>query len=258
MTVNAWNTTGVAVVSGAARGIGAAVADALAGRGARVALLDLDGDAVRERAAALGEHATGHAVDVADAAAVEAVVAQVEQDLGPVTALVNVAGVLQAAPVAELDPAVWARTFAVNVDGVFHLSRAVTRRMAQRGAGAVVTVTSNAATVPRAGLAAYCASKAASAMFTKVLGLELAGQGIRCNVVAPGSTDTDMGRALWGAGGQAGVIAGAPESFRVGIPLARVADPTDVADAVLFLLSPAARHITMQELCVDGGATLGA
>jgi 2,3-dihydro-2,3-dihydroxybenzoate dehydrogenase len=125
-----------------------------------------------------------------------------------------------------------------------------------RGAGAIITVSSNAGGVPRTNMAAYAASKAAATMFTRCLGLELARSGIRCNVVSPGSTGTAMQQVL-GAAPEA-VIAGDPGSYRVGIPLGRIADPADIADAVVFLASDQARHITMQDLYVDGGATLRA
>lgn len=94
-------------------------------------------------------------------------------------------------------------------------------------------------------------------MFTKCLGLELARSGVRCNIVAPGSTDTAMQRALWtDPGAEARVIDGDPSTYRTGIPLGRIAEPADIADAVAFLASDRARHITLQELYVDGGATL--
>jgi 2,3-dihydro-2,3-dihydroxybenzoate dehydrogenase len=113
--------------------------------------------------------------------------------------------------------------------------------------------------VPRQGLAAYAASKAAAHMFTRCLGLELAPHGIRCNIVAPGSTLTPMQTALWAdEHGAARVIAGRPEAFWAGIPLGKLAVPEDVAEAVLFLLSDKAGHITMAEIMVDGGATLKA
>ena len=133
--------------------------------------------------------------------------------------------------------------------------------MASRGEGAIVTVASNAAAVPRWHLAAYSASKAAAAAFTKGLGLEVSQHGIRCNVVAPGSTDTAMLRDLYEGDAErarAASIGGAQESFRVGIPLGRLSSPDDVAEAVLFLLSDRASHITLQTLTVDGGASLGA
>ena len=140
---------------------------------------------------------------------------------------------------------------------MFRVSRAVARRMVPRGAGSIVTVASNAGGVPRSGMAAYGASKAAAAMFTKSLGLELAPHGIRCNVVAPGSTDTPMLRGMWtDERGAEAVIGGDLETFKVGIPLGRIAAAQDVADAVAFLVSDRARHITMQVLYVDGGAAL--
>jgi 2,3-dihydro-2,3-dihydroxybenzoate dehydrogenase len=127
-----------------------------------------------------------------------------------------------------------------------------------RRRGSIVTVSSNAAGVPRAGMAAYGASKAAATMYTKALGLELAEFGIRANVVAPGTTRTPMLAPL-GAGVDevaAAAVVGDPLRFKVGIPLGRVAEPDDIASAVAFLASDAARHITLAELYVDGGATL--
>ncbi|WP_406643142.1 2,3-dihydro-2,3-dihydroxybenzoate dehydrogenase [Amycolatopsis sp. WGS_07] len=197
--------------------------------------------------------------DVGDPGAVARVVADVERELGPIGIGVSVAGVLRPGTVGETSDEDWAATFAVNSTGVFTVLREISRRMQPRGSGALVTVGSNAAGVPRTGMAAYAASKAAATMLTRCLGLELAGSGIRCNIVSPGSTDTDMQRLLWtDDSGEARVIAGNPEEFRVGIPLGRIADPADIADAVLFLASDRARHITMQNLYVDGGATLRA
>jgi len=248
----------VAVVTGTAAGIGAAVADALRERGARVAAADRayepDGDGRDD-----GHGGRTYRLDVTEPHAVEEFVAGVERDLGPIAILVNVAGVLHPGTVLELTDADWDASLAVNATAVFRLSRTVARRMVPRRAGSIVTVGSNAAGVPRAGMAAYAASKAAAAHLTRCLGLELAPYGIRCNIVSPGSTDTAMQRSLWtGPDSPARVIAGAPEAYRVGIPLGRIADPADIADAVLFLVSDAARHITMHDLYVDGGATLRA
>jgi len=252
----------VALVTGAGSGIGAAVAQTLAASGMLVAVTDRDGE--RATAVAAGLRGDGHevlafALDVTDADAVDAGVDRVEREAGPIHTLVNVAGVLRTGPVTDCPDADWDALFAVNAAGVFRISRAVARRMIPRGAGSIVTVGSNAAGVPRAGMAAYGASKAAAASFTKSLGLELARHGIRCNVVAPGSTDTPMQRSLWlDEHGADAVIAGDLATFKVGIPLGRIADPQDVADAVAFLASDHARHITMQDLYVDGGATLRA
>lgn len=247
-----------ALVTGAGRGIGRAVAERIAAGGVPVAAVDRDPAGV-ERLAATIPQVTAYPADVRDAARVAAVVDAAERELGPIEVLVNVAGVLHPGPVVGYADDAWAETFAVNATGVFHTCRAVAARMVERRAGAIVTVSSNAAGIPRAGMAAYASAKAAATMFTKSLGLELAPYGIRCNVVAPGSTDTPMQRALWHDDtGPAAVIAGDPASFRTGIPLGRIAEPSDVADAVLFLLSDQARHITMHDLYVDGGATLRA
>lgn len=259
-----------ALVTGAAQGIGAAVAHLLATLGARVAATDRAQDGIdalatewerQQSKAPAGERSAGrlepYVIDVTDRLSVERGVARAAHELGPVDILVNVAGILRTGPAAELSAQDWAETFHVNTDGVFHVSQAVAPLMAARGSGCIITVGSNAAGIPRTGMAAYAASKAAAAMFTKCLGLELAGSGVRCNVVAPGSTDTAMQRALWtDEGARQRVIDGDPSTYRTGIPLGRIAEPTDIADAVAFLASDRARHITLQELYVDGGATL--
>jgi 2,3-dihydro-2,3-dihydroxybenzoate dehydrogenase len=254
---------GVAVVSGAAQGIGAAVVRMLARAGVPVAALDMQAQPLRRLAAACddaGGVVVPWVVDVADAAAVRQVVDAVAARLGPIGVLANVAGVLRLGSADALSAEDWHHSFAVNTHGVFHLSQAVARRLrAQGGGGSIVTVGSNAAAVPRTQMAAYAASKAASHQFMKCLGLELAEHGIRCNVVAPGSTDTPMQRQLWSDDGAAArIVQGSLSTYRTGIPLGRMAQPADVAEAVLFLLSNAARHITLHTLCVDGGATLGA
>jgi 2,3-dihydro-2,3-dihydroxybenzoate dehydrogenase len=252
----------LALVTGAGRGIGAAVVTALVEQGARVLATDLDAAGVEALAGKHGDQVRARALDVTDAAAVEALVAEAEDTLGPLDIAVNVAGILRGSQVVELSDEDWAATFAVNTGGVFHVSRAAARRMAGRGRGSIVTVASNAAGIPRAGLAAYAASKAAAVMFTKCLGLEVAARGVRCNTVSPGSTLTDMQRALWSAGDEdvaaRRVIEGDLATHRTGIPLGRIADPADIADAVVFLVSDRARHITMHDLYVDGGATLRA
>ncbi|ONI75157.1 2,3-dihydro-2,3-dihydroxybenzoate dehydrogenase [Actinosynnema sp. ALI-1.44] len=256
----------VALVTGAARGIGAAVTRKLLESGVAVAAVDRLEQPLIETVGKL--RAEGHTVraypaDVSDRAAVAAVVESVETELGPIGILVNVAGVLRPGLVLDMADADWDETFAVNSNAVFVTAREVAQRMVPRRSGSIVTVGSNAAGVPRKRMAAYAASKAAATMFTRCLGLELAEYGIRCNIVSPGSTDTDMQRALWPEDRSAdeavaGVVAGSLPDFRVGIPLGRLAEPDDIAEAVLFLVSERARHITMHDLYVDGGATLRA
>ncbi|MFF5897186.1 2,3-dihydro-2,3-dihydroxybenzoate dehydrogenase [Streptomyces argenteolus] len=251
-----------ALVTGAGRGIGEAVVHALAGRGARVLATDLTEDGLTALAGTYEGRVTARTLDVTDSAAVESLVAEAEAALGPLDVAVNVAGVLSVSPVADLPDEEWTATFAVNTHGVFHVSRSVSRRMAARGSGSIVTVASNAAGIPRTNMSAYAASKAAAVMFTKCLGLEVASAGVRCNTVSPGSTLTDMQRGMWTVGAEEasarGVVEGDLATYRTGIPLGRIANPSDIADAVAFLASDRARHITMHDLYVDGGATLRA
>lgn len=247
-----------ALVTGAAGGIGGVLVELLLASGTRVVAADLDAGAI------LPEQATGEALrkeslDVRDSTAVDRLVERVEAEWGPVDFGVNVAGILSTTLVTETDDAAWRNVFAVNTDGVFHVSRALARAMGPRGRGVIVTVSSNAAGVPRHAMAAYAASKAATTMFMRCLGLELGPLGIRCNVVAPGSTLTPMQTGMWADDrGAERVIAGVPEVYKAGIPLKKLATPRDIANAAVFLLSDEAGHITMADLYVDGGATLRA
>ncbi|MFS3128150.1 SDR family oxidoreductase [Nocardioides sp. Bht2] len=247
----------VAVVTGAGSGIGATVAAALIQRGLAVALLDRDVAALAETVARCAPGQTlAVPTDITDPEAVAAAFAAATEQLGPVRHVVAAAGVLRPAPLTEIDPLDWAISWQVNVGGVLHVLQESARRLPE--GGSVVVVSSNAAVVPRIGMASYAASKAAAAALTRVAGLELAEHGIRCNLVAPGTTATPMLAALWPdpAAAEAQALAGEPAKHRLGIPLGRIADPEDIADSVLYLLSDQARHITLQQLVVDGGATL--
>jgi len=199
----------VALVTGAAGGIGEALVRLLAEAGCTVVATD------REAPHVADTRVRSFALDVTDSASVDALVDQVESSIGPITLAASVAGVLHVGSVAETGDADWRRVFAVNADGVFHVGRALARVMSPRQRGAIVTVSSNAAGVPRHGMAAYAASKAAATMFTRCLGLELAPLGIRCNIVAPGSTLTPMQTGMWqDERGAERVIAGPPRTLR--------------------------------------------
>lgn len=187
---------------------------------------------------------------------VEAAVTRLSATFGDPRAVVVAAGVLRPGRLTTLSDADWSFQLDVNATGTFHLLRAATPRL--RAGSAVVVVGSNAAAVPRVGMAAYAASKAAATALTRCAGLELATAGVRCNVVEPGSTDTAMQRDLWSDpdSGRSAAVDGDPAAFRVGIPLGRIARPQDVAEVVAFLLSDRARHVTLQTVRVDGGASL--
>lgn len=248
------------VVTGAASGIGAAVARSLAGAGVHLALLDRDPVGLSRTAEAVtAAGATApfvRQVDVADSQDTAAAFAEAASELGALHGIASCAGVLRPGGLDAVTDEDLDHHLAVNVRGVLNSLRAASAHL-PRG-GAVVVVSSNAARVPRTGMLAYAASKAAASAMTRAAGLELAARGVRCNVVEPGSTDTPMQRDLWSDPevGRAAALLGDLEQHRIGIPLGRIADPEDVAALVVFLLSDAARQITMQQILVDGGASL--
>ena len=169
--------------------------------------------------------------------------------------MVSAAGTLTPGSLADTTDTDFARHLAVNAGGAFHCLRGADLHV--RDGGSVVVVSSNAARVPRTGMLGYTASKGAASALTRAAGLELAARGVRCNVVEPGSTDTPMQQTLWGdADGARRAVEGDPAAYRVGIPLGRIADADDAAATICFLLSPAARQVTLQQVAVDGGASL--
>ena len=249
-----------AFVTGAAGGIGLALVAQLRAAGARVTATDTR-EAI-EQARAAGRviedaQTQWRALDLRDGAAVTACVAAARAAFGPITLGVHAAGVLSTLPVQDLTEADWQRVMDINAGGTFRIGQALGGEMAAQGGGALVVISSNAAGIPRMNMAAYAASKAAATMFTRCLGLELAAQGVRCNIIAPGSTMTPMQTGMWAdESGGAAVIAGNLAQYRTGIPLGKIATPEEVAQAAMFLLSAQASHITMADLYVDGGATL--
>lgn len=257
-----FSSSATAVVTGAGGGIGAAVAQWLAQRNVQLALIDKDEQALETTVKLCHQLGAHHplqlAIDLTDSAAVDRGFDEIVRQLGPPTMVAGVAGILVARTLAETTDTDWDNQLAVNATGTFYLLRAASRTMHDSAGGSIVVVGSNAARVPRAQMAAYAASKAAAAALVRTAGLELAARGIRCNVVEPGSTDTAMQRDVWAdpVVGEAAAVGGDLSQFRVGIPLGRIADPADVAEVVGFLLSPQSRHVTLQRVLVDGGATL--
>jgi 2,3-dihydro-2,3-dihydroxybenzoate dehydrogenase len=250
---------GVALVTGAAKGIGEGVARKLHAAGAKLALADVDETALKTLAAELGGDVVTGRLDVTDGAAVERFVADAEARLGPIDRLAHVVGIQKFGAIAEMDEADFDAVFGVNVKGAFLVAQAVARRMIERKRGAIVAIASTAARTPRVRQGAYCASKAAVAQMMCVLGLELAPHGIRVNCVSPGVTDTGMVQRLMATMPNSDVvIRGDLDTFRVGVPLGRVARSQEIADVVAFLLSDQSSYLTMQDVVVDGGGTLGA
>jgi meso-butanediol dehydrogenase/(S,S)-butanediol dehydrogenase/diacetyl reductase len=237
--------------AGSPAGIGAATARRFAEQGAAVALADRDLDAAQGSAEAIGGLARAYALDVTDPGQVEAVVAAVEADLGPVDVLVNNAGIGERTGFLDLSLEAWRQVMDVNLTGVFLCSQAVARRMVagQRG-GAIVSVASVAGMTAVPGRAAYIASKHGVVGLTRALAFDLGAHGIRVNAVAPGSVETPL---------TAGLLAkpGAREATARRHPIGRHGQPDEIARAIVFLASDEASFITGACLPVDGGFLSG-
>ena len=240
-------TAKIALVTGAARGIGQAIAVKLAAEGADVALCDLQADWLAETAAkvtALGRRAQCYTADVSNGEQVQAVVAGVEKDFGRIDILVNNAGITKDTFLIRMSEADWDAVLNINLKGTFLFSKAVARPMMKQRSGAIVNVASIIGLIGNAGQCNYAASKAGVIALTKSVAKELAGRGIRANAVAPGFIKTKMTEKL-------------PEDIQKkmleAIPLARFGEPEDVANVVLFLASDAAAYVTGQVVTVCGG-----
>lgn len=202
---------------------------------------------------------TAEVLDIADAQQVSLVCERLFAKLERLDVLVNAAGILRMGATDELSQADWQQTFAVNVGGAFNLFQQTVAQFRRQQGGAIVAVVSDAAHTPRIGMSAYGASKAALKSLALTVGLELSSAGVRCNIVSPGSTDTDMQRLLWmSEDAEQQRIRGFAEQFKLGIPLRKIAQPQEIANTILFLASSQASHITLQDIVVDGGSTLGA
>ena len=236
----------VALITGAARGIGLAVARRFLAEGFGVALLDIDGELLANSVAALScETTLAITCDVSDAKAVASALSQIERRFGRLDVLVNNAGVAVFAPLMETSDADWSRVLAVNLSGPFLCTKAAVPLMRSHGGGAIVNVTSISGLRASTLRSAYGTSKAALAHLTKQLAVELAELGIRVNGVAPGPVDTAMAKAVHSAEIRA--------DYHDAIPLNRYGLEEELAEAVFFLCSEKASYVTGQILAVDGG-----
>jgi 3-oxoacyl-[acyl-carrier protein] reductase len=241
----------VAIVTGAGRGIGHAIALALASEGARVAVVSrTEANALRTAEEILAKHAgmaKAYAVDVADHGAVKKLAEQILSDFSRVDILVNNAGVTRDGLSMRMSPDDWDIVLNTNLKGAFNFIQAVERPMIKQRSGRIINISSVAGLMGNAGQANYAASKAGLLGLTKSIARELASRGITCNAVAPGFITTDMTDVL-------------PEQIKSGvvgqIPMGSFGEPADIAAAVAFLASAEAKYITGQCLTVDGGMVM--
>jgi 2-hydroxycyclohexanecarboxyl-CoA dehydrogenase len=245
---------GTALVTGGARGIGAAIAARLAAAGFAVAVCDLDGEAAEKHAAELGARhgvpALGVTVDISDSASVTAAVARVAGALGPVDVLVNNAAIDVIERFVDSEEATWDRIIGVNLRGTITMTRAVLDQMIERGHGRVIHIASDAGRVGSSGEVVYSATKGGVIAFGKALAREVARHGITVNSVCPGPTDTAL------LGQVAAYSQRMYEATVKAIPLRRVAEPDEIAATAAFLASADAAYLTGQTISVSGGLTM--
>ena len=237
-----------AVVTGGASGIGREVAQALAGRGAAVAIADINRDGAETVAQALasaGARAKAIACDVSRPEQAEAMIAQAADAFGTVDILVHSAGVGVERSVLDTTPEDWRRIIDIDLSGTFYCCQAAARHMVERGYGRIVTLASTAGVRGGTGRAAYGAAKGGVIALTKVMAVELAPYGITVNALAPGAIETELVAKMHSAETRT--------VYRAGIPLDRYGTPEESAAAALFLASEEARYVTGHVLAVDGG-----
>ncbi len=243
--------TRVAVVSGAASGMGLAIARRLAAAGHRIGLLDLDGEAATRAADDMrqsGGGAVSAAVDVSDRAAVDDALTKVRGELGPIGVMVTSAGIDEFQPFTDITPEAWDRLLAVNLTGTFHCLQAAIPDMVAAGWGRIVTISSSSAQSGAARMAHYVASKGGVIGLTKALAVEYAPNGITVNTIPPGFIDTPMARRAEARGDLPNI-----DAITARTPVRRAGTPDDIAAACAFLCSEEAGYITGQAIGVNGG-----
>ena len=239
-----------ALVTGAAQGMGRAIAERLVEEGASVVVFDIDAELAERTASELGDRAVAVGGDVSQRADVRRAVATCVERFGGIDVLVAQAGIGDLQPLLEIDDAAWERMLGVNLTGVFYSVQEAAREMAARGSGAIVVTASTNAFYVEQHTAHYSATKGGVWTFVRNAALDLGQYGIRVNSVLPGIIDTRLSAPL-----VHDPVAG-PEYLKR-VPLRRFGQPVEIANAVLFLASDEASYVTGEDLIVDGGATLG-
>lgn len=238
----------VALVTGGASGIGAAICEAFVRKGASVAVVDVNSDEADRHATELGGDTGAFACDVASQSSVESLANSVMSRYGRIDVLVNSAGIVALAPAEELTQEAWNRTIDINLTGTFLVSQAIGRNMVKAGSGCIINMASQAATVAIDQHAAYCASKFGVLGLTKTLALEWGPLGVRVNSISPTIVLTELGKQAWA--GEKGDLA------KKQIPVGRFATPQDIAAAAVFLASNAATMLNGADILIDGGYTI--
>ena len=241
------NVEQIVLVTGGARGIGKACAQAFAESGAKVAICDLSLEGVEQTASELGSNVRGYAANVTDREAVDNLFKSIEQDLGPVNVLVNNAGINRDALLMRMKDADWESVIQTNLNSVFYCCRAAARGMIKQRWGRIVNMSSIIGLRGQGGQTNYAASKAGLIAFGKSLAQELASRNITVNAVCPGYIETSMTNELTDEQ-KAGIVER--------VPMGRVGTPEEVARVVHFLASPAASYITGAAIPVDGGLAM--
>jgi 2-hydroxycyclohexanecarboxyl-CoA dehydrogenase len=248
--------SGVALVTGAARGIGQAIATTLAERGATVAMIDIRVDDVTQNAKELmdrGLAAHAFEMDVTDTTSVRSTVAEIESALGPVEILVNNVGWDRLYKFLDTDEDFWQKVIDINYTGVLRTIHTILPGMIERQGGRIINIGSDAGRVGSSMEAVYAGTKGAVIAFTKTIAREAGRYGVTANVVCPGATNTPLHHEIVGEGGNAEKTIGAIKRI---IPLKRIGEPEDIAGAVAYLASPEAAFVTGQTLSVSGGLTM--
>ena len=246
----------VAVITGGGVGIGRAIAERFAAEGAKVAIADINVTAAQSVAAAIGDSARAYALDVTKQDSIDAMIAAVAADFGPITTLVNNAAVFNLAPIEEITREQYRFVFSVNVEGLLFTLQSVARHMIALGSrGAIVNMACQAGRRGEPLVGVYCASKAAVISITQSAGLGLIKKGINVNGIAPGVVDTDMWDTVDGMFAKYEGLQPGEKKKQVGlaVPYGRMGHPADLAGAALFLASDDADYIVAQTLNVDGG-----